>query len=585
MPFNGTGRGGMPDDPALRVLNCEAAILLSLPDIVWFLDEDRAFRFCNKAFVTFVGQAQDALVGLQPPFEGAGLPEFITNFMTPGRQCRPETCEHAVIQPKTGSRVYFETTEIVIGNPDGGIAGYACIAHDITRRKALELELTASRNELFRHAYYDPLTGLPNLRHFTGKNVEAIVSLGPDSACGAVLKIDVDRFSLVNDLAGRGGGDRLLMELAARLRAEAERSGDFLARLDGASFVMIVGRRPAGDEVARACERLLGRISRPFFVDNKLLTVTASIGAAYFPEHAESKDELLELADHALNMAKRNGRNRWQVFTGRMIDEARERFALETDLRRSIEGGGISAHFQAKIDLATGEITGAEALMRWRHPQMGAIPPGVFIPLADETGLIIPLGQRILTKACHFARVWHDSARKPMRVSVNLSPRQIMFDDFMPMLKECLSDTGCRPEWLELEITENVLLSDTQRIDDLLRGLAALGVAVTIDDFGTGYSAISSLTRYSIRTLKIDRSFVHCKPGEPKAPVIARTIVAMARELGVKCVAEGIETAAEAELMQRIGCDEGQGFLWHKPMPEEEFFQWVARREDVAAAQ
>lgn len=574
----------VPEQPASGPVDVEARILLALPDIVWCLDRHRRFRLCNAAFETFTGVTQQELAGKLPPFEGVELPDFIRGFMTHATECQSERGEYVVRNPRTGLRIYFETTEIALNGPDGTIDGFVCVAHDMTRRKSLELELTASRNELFQHAYYDPMTGLPNLRHLSGKLAEAVSVAGADRTHGAVLKIDLDRFSAINETVGRASGDKVLVELAKRLREEAERSGDFLSRLDGASFAMIVTRPALPDSIARDCERLLTRISKPFFVEQKLLTVTASIGASFYPEHGDNPEQLLSQADIALLFAKRGGQNTWRVFDDSLIDEARERFELEADLRKSIEGNDFTAHFQAKINLQTGEIAGVEALMRWNHPEMGSIPPGVFIPLAEQTGLIIPLGERIMTDACHFARKWNDGVRKPVRVSVNLSPRQIMLDDFVPLLKGCISRAGCRSNWLELEITESMLMSDPQRIDELMRGLSALGIAVSIDDFGTGYSAISSLTRYPIATLKIDRSFVHTRVNDGKPSAIARTIVAMARELGIKCVAEGIELASEADMMRKIGCDEGQGFLWHRPMPEEDFFLWVERYEKTAAA-
>ena len=578
-------RATVPGEQAAALSDAEARIFLSLPDIVWCLDEDRRFRLCNAAFEAFTGTTQRDLIGLRPPFDGIELPQFIRGFMAHTAECQAERGEHAVRNPKTGTRIYFETTEIALKRPDGTPDGYVCVAHDMTRRKNLELELTASRNELFQHAYYDPMTGLANLRHLAGKLAEAASVANAGGAEGSLLKIDLDRFSAINETVGRASGDQVLVEIAKRLREEAERHGDFLARLDGASFAMIVHRHAGRDDIARDCERLLTRISKPFFVEQKLLTVTASIGASCFPEHADNPEQLLSQADSALLFAKRGGQNTWRIFDDSLIDEARERFELEADLRKSIEGDNFTAHFQAKINLQTGEIAGVEALMRWNHPEMGSIPPGVFIPLAEQTGLIIPLGERIMTDACHFARNWNDGTRKPVRVSVNLSSRQVMLDDFVPLLKGCISRAGCRAEWLELEITESMLMSDPQRIDELMQGLSALGVAVSIDDFGTGYSAISSLTRYPIATLKIDRSFVHTRVNDGKPSAIACTIVAMARELGIKCVAEGIELAAEADMLRKIGCDEGQGFLWHKPMPEEEFFRWVARYENSAAAQ
>ncbi len=575
----------VPGEPAAAVSGTEARILLSLPDIVWLLDEHRRFRLCNAAFEAFTGKTQEELLGMTPPFDGVELPQFIRGFMAHTTECQAERGEHAVRNPKTGLRIYFETTEIALRRPDGTPDGYVCVAHDMTRRKTLELELTASRNELFQHAYYDPMTGLPNLRHLAGKLAEASAVAVATGNAGAVFKIDLDRFSAINETVGRASGDQVLVELSKRLREEAERNGDFLSRLEGASFALIVNRHMGREDIARDCERLLTRISKPFFVEQKLLTVTASIGVSCFPEHGDNPDQLLSQADSALLSAKRGGQNTWRIFDDSLIDEARERFELEADLRKSIEGDNFTAHFQAKINLHTGEIAGVEALMRWNHPEVGSIPPGVFIPLAEQTGLIIPLGERIMTDACHFARTWNDGNRKPVRVSVNLSPRQIMLDDFVPLLKGCISRAGCRPEWLELEITENMLMSDARRIDELMRGLSALGIAVSIDDFGTGYSAISSLTRYPIASLKIDRSFVHTRNNDGKPSAIARTIVAMARELGIKCVAEGIELAAEADILRKIGCDEGQGFLWHRPMPKDEFFRWVARHEKSAAAQ
>ena len=578
-------RATVPGEPAAGLCDVEARIFLSLPDIVWCLDENRSFRLCNEAFEAFTGKTQQELVGQRPPFDGIELPQFIRGFMAHATECRADRGEHALRNPKTGLRIYFETTEIALKRPDGTPDGYVCIAHDMTRRKSLELELTASRNELFQHAYYDPMTGLPNLRHLAGKLAEASAVSATGGAKGALLKIDLDRFSAINETVGRASGDQVLVEISKRLREEVERSGDFLARLDGASFALIVHRHAGRDDIARDCERLLTRISKPFFVEQKLLTVTASIGASCFPEHGDNPEQLLSQADSALLFAKRGGQNTWRIFDDSLIDEARERFELEADLRKSIESDNFTAHFQAKINLETGEIAGVEALMRWNHPEMGSIPPGVFIPLAEQTGLIIPLGERILTDACHFARHWNDGTRKPVRVSVNLSPRQVMLDDFIPLLKGCISRAGCKSEWLELEITESMMMSDPQRIDELMRGLSALGIAVSIDDFGTGYSAISSLTRYPIATLKIDRSFVHTRVDDGKPSAIARTIVAMARELGIKCVAEGIELATEADMLRKIGCDEGQGFLWHKPMPQEEFFRWIARYEKSAAAQ
>ena len=556
-------------------------ILQSLGDIVWYLDANRQFRFCNTAFETFTGYKEHALFGLRPPYQGRPLSGFIRDFMAEPRDCRSAPIEVGAPHPKTGRDMYFELRELVVRDEDGAVAGYACIATDISARKSMELELKASRHALFRQAYYDTLTGLPNRTHFMGIAPEMISGLVDEGGCGAFLLIDLDRFASVNDMLGHVAADSVLIELTDRLREEADRAGDYLARLSSDEFLLIRKRVKEGqdeDDLSRDCTALLAGLSKPLFSERRLLAVTASMGVSLFPEHGRSAEDLLRRAHSALHAAKRGGQQTWRIFDSSLCEEARERFALETDLQRSLATDDFTIHYQAKVDLASGAIVGAEALVRWNHPAMGSIPPSVFIPLAEETGLIIPLGERILTDACRFARLWNESSHAVRRVSVNLAPRQVLLDDFPPLLEACLARTGCRPEWLELDMTEHLLMSDEKRVDTLMQWLHTLGVKVAIDDLGPGHSAISSLTDAPVATVKIDRSLVAAAAAGGREAALVRSIAGMARELGITCLAEGIERAEVAALMRASGCDEGQGFFWNRPVPQAEFLAWAAER-------
>lgn len=553
-------------------------VLQCLPDIVWYLDANREFRFCNTAFETFSGNGEHTLFGLHPPYHGRTLSNFIRDFMAEPRDCRAAPYEVAVPDPRTGRELHFEVREVVIHSEAGGIAGFACIATDITARKSVEGELKASRHALFRQAYYDPLTGLPNRLHYGGIAAEMVAGLLENGGRGAFLVIDLDRFAAVNDSLGHLAADNILIEIADRLREEADRNGDYLVRLNSDEFLLIRKRNRDGqgeEDLSRDCAALLASLSKPLFSERRLLTVTASVGVSLFPEHARCTEELLGLAYNALHAAKRGGQQTWRIFDEGLCEEARERYALERDLQKSIATDHFATHYQAKVDLKSGEIVGAEALMRWNHPEMGWIPPSIFIPLAEKTGLIIPLGERILMDACRFARLWNENGGRPRRVSVNLAPQQVLMDDFQPLLEACLARSGCRPEWLELDMTEHLLMSDERRVDPLMQWLHTLGVKVAIDDFGTGVSALSNLTYPAVATVKIDRSLVASAAFGGKAAAMVRSIAGIARELGIACLAEGIERPEEAALIRAAGCDEGQGFLWNRPMPQNDFLAWL----------
>ena len=555
-------------------------------DIVWALTVDGRLAYCNRAFEVFTGYTQQAFKGLSAPFPGLKLPSFVCEIQD-GQDDLGKASNLQVVtkHPSTGSDVHFDIRRFDIADQSGQLPLRAAIARNVTYVRNLELDLTAARKELARLANTDPLTGLSNRRHFEDKLKNVIDTLEARAEQGALLMIDLDRFAAINDSVGNAAADIILVRIAERLRSVCDPAGVFLARPGSDEFAVILPNVESHDTLARFAERLLSAIAHPIYSEQRVLTVAASIGIAQIPQHGREVEELESFAETAIMEAKRLGGNTWRIFEDTLFDLARDRYELEADLRNALATDQFTSHYQAKIDLKTGEITGMEALMRWNSPERGNIPPAMFIPLAEETGLIVPLGERILTEACHFARHWNTSGRKPARVAVNLSPRQIMYDDFLPLLRNCLSRTGCRPDWIEIEVTESILLSYEKRVDDLMHELAALGIAIAIDDFGTGYSALSFLTRHPITTLKIDRSFVQRAPSDPKTSVLTRAIVAMANGLGMRTVAEGVETAEQAGFMRDIDCTEGQGFRWNKPMARDAFLVWADTLQTLEAAQ
>ncbi len=441
--------------------------------------------------------------------------------------------------------------------------GFRGTATDVT-------EEVEARRRIEYLSQHDVLTGLPNrtrLQEFLDGKLEA----APTHEHPLVmLSVDLDRFKPVNDLFGHAAGDHVLTEMSRRL-AECVRSGDLVARTGGDEFVLILTDISSQEQVEALCRRLINSIEKPVAVNEQEVFVSASIGVAMAPNDTSHATELLRYADIALYEAKAGGRNTWRFFAGGMNAKIIERRQLESDLRYAINHGELRLQFQPRIRISDGQMVGAEALVRWHHPERGMIPPDIFIPIAEETGLIVPLSDWVLHTACGIASSWH----KDVFVSVNLSSVEFQRGNLIARVQKTLADSGFDPARLELELTESVMLEDAASALDVMNGLKALGVRLSLDDFGTGYSSLSYLRSFPFDGLKIDRSFVKTLGENENDKSIIQAIVELGRAFSMTITAEGIETDEQLALLKAIRCDEGQGYLVSRPLDSKAFSAWV----------
>ncbi|MFP5376166.1 MAG: putative bifunctional diguanylate cyclase/phosphodiesterase, partial [Acidimicrobiia bacterium] len=426
--------------------------------------------------------------------------------------------------------------------------------------------LVRERTVLEHHALHDDLTGLPNRTLFLDRLSFALARAQRRGTSAAVMFVDLDRFKTVNDSLGHAVGNGLLQATAARLR-ERVREGDTVARLGGDEFCILLPELAGPAEATAVAAKVLAAFADPFVVEGRNLFASPSIGLAVFPGHGADAEDLLRNADAAMYRAKERGRNTYELYTEELTARARERLTLETQLHSAIEGGQLTLHYQPKVDVRTERIVGVEALVRWQHPQLGLVPPARFIELAEETGLIVPLGEWVLETACGQVRSWDEAGLPPLTIAVNLSARQFRHQTVADMVARVLRRTGLLPQRLELELTESLAMEESELVTSDLGDLHRMGVQCSIDDFGTGYSALSYLTRFPISTLKIDKGFVRRIDGEGDDSAIVRGVIALAHSLKLEVVAEGVETAEQVAFLRTNGCDLMQGYLFSRPLP------------------
>lgn len=430
-------------------------------------------------------------------------------------------------------------------------------------------------------AQYDELTGLTNRSMFSQRLDHALAQARRNHWSLAILFLDIDRFKNINDTLGHDAGDSVLREVAARLQG-CLRESDIVARLGGDEFVVLLEATPKPMHSAVVAQRLLAAVATPFTINGHDFQLTASVGISTFPADSEDLQGLLKNADIAMYRAKEQGRNNYQFYLTQMNVHTLERLALESALRRALEQNEFVLHYQPKVNLASQRIVGVEALLRWQHPVSGLLPPADFIPVAEETGLIVPIGEWVLRTACAQSRSWRDQGLPPMRIAVNLSPRQFAHEGMLQDVERMLSEAGVDSTALELEVTESMVMRDPQRAARLLSKLRTTGVSVAIDDFGTGYSSLSYLKRFPIDSLKIDRSFVRDLPLDGEDVAITQAVIVMAHSLGLKVIAEGVENEDQADFLRARGCDEAQGYYFSRPIPADEFARLLLQQAGSA---
>jgi diguanylate cyclase (GGDEF)-like protein len=487
--------------------------------------------------------------------------------------------EHWIIGQDGTNRFVHQEMEVQ-SDGAGRITQIAGIAQDVTERRIAEEKI----RDL---AYFDSVTGLPNRRYLKEFMHRAISSAKRHQQRFAVLFLDLDNFKCINDTLGHDAGDVLLREVGVRLLACSRRTDctshpvseqkDIapVTRLGGDEFVIVLTDIQDGQNAAQVAQRVADALSVPVPIAGNEITVTACVGIAVFPADGDDADTLLKNADAAMYHAKSQGRNGYAFYAKPLHDRALKRLSLEASLRKALKHGEFLLHLQPRLDLGLQRVIGAEALIRWQHPGDGLVPPSEFIPLAEETGLILPIGEWVIREACRYAASWQKTISSNLRVSVNLSAVQFKQRGYAKCVEAVLRETGLPPRCLELELTESLLMANTRASILTLAELTALGVNVSIDDFGTGYSSLSYLKQFPLTALKIDRSFVRDIPDDPDDLAIVNATIALAHSLRLRAIAEGVEKAAQLDFLTTLGCDEVQGYLIARPMPVDQFERWM----------
>ncbi len=472
---------------------------------------------------------------------------------------------NCVLIRRDGFESAIEDSAAPIHDRGGRVIGAVIVFHDVSSARAMSRQMTHS-------AQHDLVTSLPNRLLLNDRITQSISLARRQDRPIAIIFLDLDRFKYINDSLGHATGDKLLQSVSKRLLAGV-RGSDTVSRQGGDEFVILLSDISYPEDAATSARKILLSLSAPHFIEGQDLHIDGSIGISIYPEDGEDAETLIKNADTAMYHAKEKGRNNFQFFTAEMNLMAVERQSLEGSLRRALEREEFLLHYQPKVNLDTGEITGVEALIRWRQADRGLVPPSQFVPIAEDCGLILPIGRWVLREACRQARAWQDAGLPPLPIAVNVSAVEFRDKGFVESVRTILSETGLEARYLELELTEGVLMEDAESTASVLQELKKVGVHLAVDDFGTGYSSLSYLRQFPIDVLKIDQSFVHQIVADPNDTAIVSAIINMGKSLKHHVVAEGIETREQRAYLQTQSCAEGQGYLFSRPLAAAQFAQ------------
>ena len=505
---------------------------------------------------------------------------FADMIQTAIHERRRYAVEHRILRGDDTVRTVYQEGEFITGTDRPGLWLSGTI-QDVTERRRME-------KQVHQLAFYDGVTGLPNRTFMRRQLAQALNMAQRHNRIMAVMVMDVDHFGRINDTLGHKAGDELLREVARRIvncvrggprdPRTGEAINDTAARMGGDEFAIVLTEVQAAEDAALIARRIREALTPPCVVGDTEVAVTVSIGISVFPIDSRDAESLLKQADAAMRHAKNMGRDRYQFSTATINARAFERLSLENNLRKALAAGQFELHYQPKVRMSDGVPMGMEALVRWRHPDLGMVSPAEFIPVAEETGLIVPLGEWILREACRQVRAWQDEGLPPLIVSVNLSAAQFRQEGLRGLVAGIVGECRLDPAFLELEMTESLLMNDLESSIRLMHDLTSVGLSMSIDDFGVGYSSLSYLKRFPIHTLKVDQSFVRDTPDDADDAAIVTAIIALAHSLRLKVVAEGVEHEAQLQFLKRLRCDAIQGYYFSRPLPPAEFSAWIRKR-------
>jgi diguanylate cyclase (GGDEF)-like protein/PAS domain S-box-containing protein len=549
------------------------AIIDQINDGIVIVDPDgQRIQYCNPALLGRLGctHAEIERLTLSDIFCDPNAP--FENVLTSLKNADSQLPINLQLCPRNGARIDIEVrcNQIEVDGRDAR----AYVTHDVSVRRKAEQQLIDNQQRLDRMAHHDQLTGLPNRHYLAAFLPEAINEARISQTMLGVVFLDLDRFKHINDTRGHETGDKLLQEVARRLRA-CVRDSDVVIRMGGDEFVVVLRNVNTYEEATVGAGRIIETLNKPIVVDEQPLQTTGSVGVSLFPRDGEDMGELLKHSDTAMYQAKDRGRNNVQMFSQIMNRKLKHRVAMEAALREALRLKQLDVHYQPFVNLLTRKVVGLEALMRWRHPVHGMIPADQFIPVAEETDLIVPMGNFVLHRTLQTMSAWQRLGVAMVPISLNVAPAQLQRGELQSTIATLLKTHGVRPELLQLEMTERAMFDSSQikageNREDTLARLRDLGIKIAIDDFGTGYSSLSYLKNWRVDALKIDRSFVRDLVTDSSDLAIVSAIIAIARHLQIQVIAEGIEAYQQAEILRKLGCTIGQGFLFARPMPAEQ---------------